>query len=166
MSVGYVGARGPRIVVQELKEAVGVVEPPKIVSLLPTTKDASVFIVSIENPSLRQIQITAYIAEPSVTAASMGTTASGPLPLVDANEEPADCVTARRVSIARPLVIDAGAAAGLTIKPWNGKCDFRLSVEGTSGPSKKASWTPELNRLLCDIPGQWQLPELRLKEDE
>lgn len=158
VTAGFVGARGPTTVIQELKESVGIVQAPRIVSLQPTPKDGSVFIVSIENPSLRQIQITAYTAEPAVAAASMSQTSSGPLPLVDAEDVPAECLKARRVAIARPLVIDAGAAGGLTVRPWNERCDFRLSVEGTTGVSKAASWTPNLNKLLCDIPSEWGLP--------
>lgn len=154
---GFVGARGPESVIKELKEVAGVVEPPKIVSLQPTRNDESVFIVSIENPSLRQIQITAYTADP-VGFASMTNASTGALPLVDADEEPAECIAGRRVALARPLVIDAGTAGGLTVRPWNEKCDFRLSVEGTSGASKKASWTPDLNRLLCSAPGELQMP--------
>ena len=161
VAVGFVGARGPTTVIQELREAVGVIEPPKIVSLRPTPKDGSVFIVSIENPSLRQIQITAYIAQPVVAPASMSNAGTGPLPLVDAEDEPAPCTIARRVVIARPLVIDPGSAGGLTVKPWNEKCDFRLSVEGTSGVSKKASWTPNIDKWLCEIPGTWGLPAPR-----
>lgn len=136
---------------QELKEAVGIVASPKIVSLQSIKGNDRVFIASIENPSLRQIQITAYIAEPVTSAAAMTNAGSGALPLANADETPAECISARRVAIARPLVIGAGAAGGLRIEPWNEKCDFRLSVEGTTGLSEKASWTPQLDAMLCRL---------------
>ena len=151
--VGYVGARGPENVVQELQEAFGKIEPPNIVLFQPTRKDPLTFVVSIENRSLRQIQITAYVAEPVVNAGGWTDASSGPLPIVDADEVPANCASNRRVVLSRPLVIDPGSSGGLSLKPWTEKCDFRLSVEGTSGISAKVAWTPELNAKLC-MPGQ------------
>ncbi len=135
--LGYCAARGGPEAIQELKEAAGYVKPPHIASVEPRIANKRRFLVSIENPSLRSIQITGYEAHPSIQAAAS-------LSVNRAEEEkPEQCLFERKVSLRVPLVIAAKSAEGLEVEPWSDECDFSIRVEGTTGQSNTGFWVPK-----------------------
>ena len=159
VSLTYVGARGPQVAVQELRELFGGAERPKVISLQPASRNSLSFIVSIKNPSLSQIVITGYIAKPFFRVATYSNTGASELPVIETNDEPSSCLYPRHVALARPLVIDPGAAGGLKLTPWTESCDFTLSVEGTSGISNEGRWTPNLEQI-CREWDEFEQPEM------
>jgi hypothetical protein len=136
-ALAYVGARGgPENTIQEIAEWTGHVKPPHIVSLQPTMANTRVFRLSIENPSLRRIQITGYRAEPSLQEAAA-------LSVTKAEEDkPQACRRSRTIRLRTPLVIAAKSEEGLDIEPWLDECDFSVHVTGTTGSSDPAFWIP------------------------
>ena len=158
-SLAYLGARGPQVAVQELRELFGGAERPKLISLQPASRNSLSFIVSIKNPSLSQIVITGYIAKPFFRVATYSNTGASELLVIETNDEPSSCLYPRHVALARPLVIDPGAAGGLKLTPWTESCDFTLSVEGTSGISNEGRWTPNLDQI-CREWEEFERPEM------
>lgn len=146
----YVGNRGPHVALQEIAEAFGHREKPKIVALRQTKKEARAFNVSIENPSLRQIQIVGYYASPIwiPATATVEPMTDGGLTLMEAGDDPVPCDMALRFHLERPLIIEPGTARGLTIRPWNEDCEFVVRVEGTTGVSDVARWAPETDAVM------------------
>lgn len=140
--VGYIGARGgPENAFQEIAEWAGFVKAPHIVSIQPRLANPRRFLVSIENPSLRRIQITRYRAEPNIQLVAA-------LSVTKAEEEkPVPCEHPRTVSLRNPLVITPKSEEGLEVEPWTDECDFSIRVEGTTGKSNEALWIPETVRL-------------------
>jgi hypothetical protein len=153
--LGYVGARGgPGLAWQEIEEAAGYVRPPRIVSLEPRKADGKRFVVSIENPSLRRVQVTGYEAVPAIQTAAAIEPApgAGSLPVMEAEEErPSECTGPRRVSLPTPLVIEGRSSGGLALSPWNEACDFSFRVNATCGTSRKAYWSPRTEAMLWEM---------------
>lgn len=144
--LAYIGARGgPTNAFQETAEAVGFVKAPHIVTVQPRIANKRRFLVSIENPSLRSIQITGYRAEPSVQLAAA-------LSVTKAEEDkPEPCEYPRKVSLRNPLVIASKSEEGLEVEPWLDECDFSLRVEGTTGLSNEGYWIPKTTTFLKSV---------------
>lgn len=153
--LAYIGTRGgPGPAWQELNEAVGHAQPPRIVSLQQKRNDRTKFIVSIENPSLRRVQIIAYEAEPAIqnAAAIEPAPGAGSLPVMKADEEgTVACNRSRRFPLAVPLVIESKSSGGLEVQPWTDECDFAVRVEATSGISLKGYWSPKTEVMLREM---------------
>ncbi len=153
--IAYIGARGgPENAVQEIAEFAGRVRPPHIVSVQPRAADTRRFLVSIENPSLRSIQITGYEAH------SMPEEASALLVTRAEEDKPARCGRGRTISLRRPLIIEPKSQEGLEIEPWLNECDFSVKVQGTSGTSDAGFWAPQdvryLKRVLAEDPSSYR----------
>ena len=153
--LAYVGARGgPDAALQEVSEAFGYVRPPHIVSLQPAAGEHTTFIVSIENPRLRPVQVTGYEAVPAIQMAALIEPAAGAgsLPVMKAEEShTAPCQQSKRVSLSIPLVIEPKASGGLEVTPWVDECDFSIRIEATSGISRKAYWSPRTEAMLREM---------------
>ena len=153
--LAYVGTRGgPDQAWLELSEAFGYIEPPKIVSIQPKSVESLLFVVSIENPSLRRIQVTGYEASPSIEMALAIDPApgAGSLPVMKIESgKPRPCLETQRVQIAVPLVIEPGSSGGLMVMPWSEKCDFSITIRATTGTSRKAYWTPGSDTMLSEL---------------
>lgn len=134
---GYIATRGgPETAYREIAEAAGVFSKPDIVSMQPRLSNERRFLLSISNPNLRIIQITGYRAEPTIQVAAQ-------LKVNRAEEDqPQKCEIARTVKLRRPLVIEPRSAEGLEIEPWTNECEFIVRVEGTTGESDQAVWSP------------------------
>lgn len=153
--IGYVGARGgPEAAWQEIAETFGYVKPPHIVSLQPKSAGSLQFVVSIENPSLRKVQITAYEAIPSIQLAAAINPASGagslPLMKVEA-DSPVQCQERELVHLSVPLIIEPKSSGGIEVTPWAERCDFSFRVMATSGTSPEAYWAPLSDALIREL---------------
>jgi hypothetical protein len=153
--LAYVGARGgPDHAWKELKEAFGFVDPPRIVSVQQKSRNTDAFVVSIQNPSLEQIQITSFYAESAMQFVSFrNSPGAGPLPVIKAEQGrgPAECGRSVWFPLITPLVIEPESSGGLEIRPWRRPCDFYLRVVGTSGASRTVAWTPQEDVFLAKL---------------
>jgi hypothetical protein len=142
-AVAYFGARGgPEYAIQEVAEWAGFVKAPHIVLVEPTLANPRRYLISIENPSFRRVQITGYQAEPIVQlAAALSKTMAE-------EEKPQPCDFPRDVTLKNPVVIAPKLEDGLEVEPWVDECDFSIRVKGTTGTSNEAFWVPKTIRML------------------
>jgi hypothetical protein len=136
--IGYIGSRGgPENAFQEIAEWMGFVKAPHIVAVQPRVANSRRFLVSVQNPSLRRIQITGYRAEPSIQEAAA-------LSISRAEEDkPERCVRARTIRLRVPVPIAPKGEEGVEVEPWIEECDFSIRVDGTTGESNIAYWMPQ-----------------------
>ena len=152
--VAYVGARGgPDHAWKEAKEAVGLISAPRIVSLQPRQNDRRSFVIAIQNPSLRRIEITSFGVEPAIDRPAFSSeTVEGALPVLKAEHpRPMPCVGPHLFAIVTPLVIGPESSAGIEVMPWQEDCEFSIQMIGTTGISDPAYWPPSLAKRVDQL---------------
>lgn len=98
--VGSILVAGPDTVWQNLQAVIGRYPPPHVLRVLAAGKDHPIgtFLVTIQNPSDRQVIITGYRVSPSSTqpSAAATNTIGANVEQIEGGDEPEPCSTGKR----------------------------------------------------------------------
>ena len=161
----YAGQRGGLgLVVQEVRDAVGLADEPRIVAIQPTRRDPTTFNVAVENPSLRRIHVTAYYGVSLVilSPAEEFDVNTATLSTLEATGEPIACnVVPHRFPLEKPVVLEPNSTTLLTVKPFVEECEFSLVLETSAGTSSEAFFAPRHVAYLRQLDEDQRRDELK-----
>lgn len=145
--IGALG--GPRDAWDKLTEPIWGHPRPEILTVTEApSKPPGTYLITIRNPSLEEVVITGYEAEPiEIAAATAATNVSDPggeeiAVVAPVEAAPATCDTQKRVLLARPIVVRGRRSAAIRVRPWDKSCLFIVRIFSNHGSSDLNSNDP------------------------